>query len=131
MDKNVDFTSQSRLLQAIERRRQAIASLGPMMGGSLCQRSVKCANPECDCHRGVRRHISWQVTQADHGKTRTVYVPMEMADQVREWTENHKRARALMKEMSALCEKYIRTVVPKYRAGLRRRGASSRDASAR
>jgi len=115
------LVSQARLLQSLEKRRKELGELGVCMNGTLCQRSGKCADPECDCHKGVRKHLSWQVTQAEHGKTHTVYIPAEMVDQVREWTENHRKAKQLMKEMSALCEKYIRSVVPKLRAGIRRK----------
>ena len=119
------LVSQNRLMQSIDRRRRELSELGPCMNGSLCRRAGKCANPDCECHKGVRMHFSWQVTQAENGRTHTIYIPADMVDQVRGWTENHRKARKLMKEISALCEKYIRSAVPKLRAGLKRKARLS------
>jgi len=119
------LVSQAKLFEALEKLQKELGELGVCIEGTLCQRSGKCSNPKCDCHEGVRKHLSWQLTQAEHGKTHTVYVPAEMVDQVREWTDNHRKAKKLIKEMSALCETYIRSFVPKRRAGIRLRQLQS------
>lgn len=117
--------SQPHLLQSIAKRHEMLSKLGPMIAGSLCQRAGKCGSPDCDCHQGVKKHFSWQLTRAVNGKTKTLYVPMELLEEVRGWTENHKALKRILKEMSDLCEKYIRSAVPKARAGLRRKSLLS------
>ena len=117
--------SQARLLKSIEKRVAELSQLGPEVIGSLCSRSGKCRTPGCDCHKGVPMHVSWQLTSTEKSRTKTVYVPMAALEQVREWAENHKRGRKLRREVSDLCERYLRTVVPRERAA-GRRNASKR-----
>ena len=116
--------SPARLLRSIEKRVAERSGLGPEVTGSLCSRSGKCRAPGCACRRCFPMHVSWQLTRTEGGRTKTVYVPLAALEQVRTWAENHKRGRRLRKEVSDLCERYIRTVVPRERAA-RRRGASS------
>jgi hypothetical protein len=115
--------SPARLLRSIEKRVTELSDLGPEIIGSLCSRSGKCRTPGCACQRGTPMHISWQLTRTERGRTRTVYVPLAALEQVRAWAENHKRGSKLRKEVSDLCERYIRTVVPRERA-ISRRSAS-------
>jgi len=115
-----------RLLKSIEKRVAELSKLGPEIIGSLCSRPGKCKNPDCDCHKGVPMHLSWQLTSTEKGRTKTVYVPLAALDKVQEWAENHKRGRELRKEVSDLCERYLRTVVPRERA-VRRRNAPEKS----
>ena len=120
--------SPARLLRSIEKRVAELSGLGPEVTGSLCSRSGKCRAPGCACRRGVPMHVSWQLTSTEKSRTKTVYVPMAALEQVREWAENHKRGRKLRREVSDLCERYLRTVVPRERA-VGRRNASKRPAA--
>jgi hypothetical protein len=117
--------SPTRLLRSIEKRVAELSDLGPEIIGSLCSRSGKCRTPSCACQQGTPMHISWQLTRTERGRTKTVYVPLAALEQVRAWSENHKRGRKLRKEVSDLCERYIRTVVPRERA-ISRRSASKK-----
>ena len=114
--------SPTRLLKSIKKRVAELSQLGPEIIGSLCSRPGKCKNPDCDCHKGVPMHLSWQLTSTEKGRTKTVYVPLAALDKVQEWAKNHKLGRKLRKEVSDLCERYLRTVVPRERA-VRRRNA--------
>mgnify|MGYP001768358984 CR=1 FL=1 len=74
---------------------RALAGLGPVVEGSLCRTS-----------RGDAAR--WQLTDRPAGKTRTLYVPAERAEEVSEWTANWKRAKALLKELSEASREELR-----------------------
>jgi len=66
-----------------------IAQLGPFIEGSLC--AVK--------RRGCARP-GWQLTFKQQGKTRTVYVPMELVPEVQQWHRNYRRLKQLIRRVS-------------------------------
>jgi hypothetical protein len=74
---------------------RALASLGPVIEGSLC---------------AVRRggQMRWQLTDRPADKTRTLYVPAARAQEVRQWISNWKRAK-----------EHLRTLAEASRAELR------------
>ena len=111
--------SQPRLLQSIAKRHEMLSKLSPAIGGLLYQRAGKCANPDCDCHQGVKKHFPWQLTSTIKGKKKTLYIPIELLEKIRGGTKNDKAMKRILKEMSDLCEKNIRTAVPKARVSLR------------
>jgi len=74
-------------------RRQAalrrIAQIGPFLEGSLC--SFK--RPGC-------KAPGWHLTFKQQAKTRTVYVPMDMVPEVKQWTRTYKQLKKLIREVS-------------------------------
>ena len=85
-----------------------IAQSEPFLEGSLC--SVKrpgCAQP------------GWQLTFKQKGKTRTVYVPMELVPEVKQWTRNYKRLKKLIRDVSRHSLAIIRRHVGARRAAKR------------
>jgi hypothetical protein len=109
-------------MSRFETRRDAklrkLGTLGPMMAASLCRRMVTCGNSRCKCARG-EKHESWCLTYKEKGKTRTVHVPRAMVEEVRQWVREHKRAKRLMTEITALGLRIIRSHVRVKRAGER------------
>ena len=80
------------------RRRKAmeqLASLGNMLEGSLCR-----------ADRG--ESIRYQLTDKSAGRSRTLYVSADMAVEVREWTQNWKKAKRLLKELSQISREEVR-----------------------
>lgn len=47
-------------------------------------------------------HRSMYLTDKVKGKTRTLYIPLDRLEEVRQWNENHKRARRLISELSKI-----------------------------
>lgn len=74
---------------------RALATLGPVIEGSLCT---------------VRRggQMRWQLTDRPDGKTRTLYVPATRAAEVRQWIENWKQAKELLRTLAAVSRKELR-----------------------
>lgn len=109
----------------IEARRNAriseLASVGPLLQGSLAEIGVTCGNPNCRCARG-EKHRSHILTKKVRGKSKSLYVPVDMVEDVRRWVEEHRRVKMLLKDISDLSEKIIRAHVGTKRAKARATG---------
>jgi hypothetical protein len=44
----------------------------------------------------------WHLTLKSRGKTRTVYVPRDLKDEVQSWVEEHRRLKRLLREITLL-----------------------------
>lgn len=119
-------------VEVLKARRDArvkeLASLGPMLQGSLAEIGVTCGNPNCRCARG-EKHRSHIVTKKVRGKTKSLYIPVDMVEEVRTWIEEHRRAKRLMKEVSDLNEKIVRAHVGTKRAKRANRAAAAKRLS--
>ena len=120
-------------IRVLEARRDArigeLASAGPVLQGSLAEIGVTCGNPGCRCARG-EKHRSHILTRKVRGKTKTLYVPVDLVEDARRWVEEHRRVKKLLKEISELNEKIIRAHVGTKRARAKRRSVAGRDAGA-
>ena len=96
-----------------------LGGAGPLVAASLCRRDTTCGNPNCKCARG-EKHKGWCLTyKGARNKTKTVHVPKDMVEEVREWVEEHKRVKALLSEISNLSMEIIREYGPRKRAAMR------------
>jgi hypothetical protein len=102
--------------------------VGPLLQGSLAQIGVTCGNPNCRCARG-EKHRSHILTRKVNGRTRSLYIPVDLVEEVRAWAGEHRRVKKLLKEISELNEKIIRAHVGTRRAAKARQavGAASRS----
>lgn len=100
---------------------KSLSAAGTLMSGSLVEKRWKCAKPDCICNRTGKLHTGYAVTSKVKGKTRSVYVPVAMVEEVRGWVREHKRVQKVIKEISALAEQVVRLRVPVARAESRRR----------
>ena len=64
-----------------------IAQIGPFVEGTLSEYK-----------RAGRKASSWHLTYKIKGKTHTVYVPVGMVEEVRQWTEEYKRLKQLIRK---------------------------------
>lgn len=113
----------------LESRRDAIlkqiAHAGPMIQGSLATVGVTCGNPNCRCSRG-EKHVSHILNKKVQGRSKSLYVPKDLVETVREWVSEHRRVKRLMKEVSDLNEQIVRAHVPSKRAKARNRAAAEK-----
>ena len=66
-----------------------IAQVGPFLEGALCQfQRPGCAKP------------GWHLTWKQGGKTRTVYVPVELVPEVKAWTREFRRLKSLVRKVT-------------------------------
>jgi len=89
-------------------RLKKLAHVGPLVAATVVRQRVRCGRPGCRCARG-QKHVKTAITQTVHGKTRTVYVPVDLVEEVRTWVAEHKRVKELLKEISDLTIALIRT----------------------
>jgi len=87
-----------------ERRTAALlkrlGEVGPFLAASLVCVSHRCGNPGCRCARG-EGHPSWRLTYKDaNQKTVTVYVPVGLLEEVRQWVSNYRAFKTLACEIS-------------------------------
>jgi hypothetical protein len=104
--------------RTLSRRRDALvrkaAEVGPVLRGSLCT-----------ARRGG--HLAHQLTVSVKGKTHTVYVPVDMVEEVRAWISNYRRLQRLLEQISKLNMALIHRHVPESRGA----GRSPRPRSPR
>jgi hypothetical protein len=109
------------LKRQIDAKIKSLGEAGTFMSGSLIQKRWKCAKPDCICNRTGKLHTGYAVTSKVKGKTRSVYVPVSMVDEVKGWVKEYKRVQKVMKEINALAEQVIRLQVPVARAESQRK----------
>lgn len=111
--------TQKPSIGVLEKRRDAklgeLASVGPVLQGSLAEIGVTCGNPNCRCARGLK-HRSHILKRQVRGKTQSLYVPVDMVEEARGWVEEHRRVQRLLKEISELNRSILRAYVPTKRA---------------
>lgn len=85
-----------------------MAATGPFIEGSLC--AVK--------RRGCREP-GWHLTWKEKGKTRTVYVPMELVPEVKAWVAEYKKLKSLIRKVTGKSLAIVRTHTVRRRAAAR------------
>ncbi len=73
----------------------------PVVTASLVRIAKHCGRAGCRCQRGAK-HVGHCLTFKVAGKTRTVYVPLDLVEEVRRWVAEGRRLRVVMRECSAL-----------------------------
>lgn len=76
-----------------------LANVGPIMRGSLVT-----------ARKG--NHVAHQITVSIKSKTNTVYVPIDMVEEVKLWTKNYQHMQEIVKEISTLSMAIIQRHVP-------------------
>ena len=92
-------------MNRFEKRRAAylkqIAAIGPFVEGSL----GRIQHPHC-------RHVAHRLTFKVKGKTKNVYVPVDLADQALQWTKNYRQLKKLIRSVTkmslAIFHHYVR-----------------------
>ena len=107
--KRKSHTSSTILIRKRKASLKKLAGIGPIVRGSLV--TVQRGN-----------HLGYQLTVSVDGKTHTVYVPLDMVEEVRGWIENYEQMQRLVEEVSEQSMALIRCYVPESRARERKSG---------
>ena len=110
--KRTTHTSSTRLIRKREAWLKKLADVGPIVRGSLVT-----------ARRG--NHVAHQLTVSVKSKTHTVYVPMDMVEEVKEWIKNYRRMQRIVKEASKLSMAIMHRRVPESQGA----GKSARNRS--
>jgi hypothetical protein len=93
-----------------ESRVRQLRAHGPLLAASLVTIAKHCGRAGCHCQRG-EKHRGQYLTYKEEGKTRTVYVPLDLIEEVQQWIGEHRRLKHLMQELSQLTLARVRTHV--------------------
>jgi hypothetical protein len=93
----------------LKARLARLAGEQPMLAATLAQIRKRCGRKSCRCHTHGELHPGWHFTYKEQGKTRTVYVPFDLVDDVRTWIANYKRHKALLAEIHQLTAALVKT----------------------
>lgn len=88
-----------------EAKRKQLAAIGPVVQGSL----VAVKHKTC-------KHTAHLLTFPVKGKTKSVYVPLGMVEEVQQWSQNYRKVKTLLRESSNLSLALIHRHVPVKRA---------------
>lgn len=88
--------------------RRQIQNLGPWMEGTLVTTSRKCGKENCACHHQGPKHPVLFVTWKKAGKTISLYIPRPLEAEVKQWTENYKRLKELIRQTSEVQKQMVR-----------------------
>lgn len=90
----------------------------PFIAGSLVKIHRRCGNPNCRCAQADgEKHPAYLLTSKVNGKTKSVYVPVDMVDEVSQWCRRYRELKEEIQAVSACCEQLIRLHVKEKRAG--------------
>lgn len=105
----------------LNRRLKQLVPAGPILAASLMRVNKRCGQPCCSCHHGGPLHQAHHLAFRDGGKTRTVYVPQDLIEEVQQWVQESQRLKTLIHEVSQLAVALIKGHVPhqKRRGGRR------------
>lgn len=95
----------------LDSRLATLATDKPILAASLVQVTKHCGRKSCHCQQGGPLHTAWHLTFKVKGKSRTVYVPLDLLDDVRSWLAEHKRIKATLQEIHELSIALIKTHV--------------------
>jgi hypothetical protein len=82
----------------------------PALAASLVAIRRRCGRPGCHCANG-QGHPAFYLTLKVQGKTKTVYVPQDLLEDVQSWIQEHKRLKTLLQEISQLTLAQVQTHV--------------------
>jgi hypothetical protein len=92
----------TQIRRMLDARLRQLATDKPVLAASLVQIAKHCGRQGCHCLQGGPKHVGNYLTSKVQGKTRTVYVPLDLLDDVRSWINEHKRLKTLLHEISLL-----------------------------
>jgi hypothetical protein len=100
----------TEIRRMLDARRGRLAPDMPVLAATLTEVRKRCGQRACRCYHG-QPHLAWHLTYKVKGRTRTVYVPRDLLDEVRAWIAEHRRIKTLLDEIHQLTVALIRTHV--------------------
>jgi len=86
---------------------EQVRRVGPFIEASLTVTRKRCGRPQCRCAEEGPIHETALLTWKEKAVTHTLYVPVEMREEVRTWVNNWKRLRRLIGQMSQAQREFL------------------------
>jgi hypothetical protein len=86
---------------------ERIRKIRPFLQGSLSITKKRCGNLTCRCVKEGPIHEAALLTWKEGQKTRTLYVPIELRQEVAAWVEEGKTLKGLIAEMSKAQREFL------------------------
>ena len=119
----METLSRNVIEQRIRARTKQLGECSLSISGSLAKIARKCGRENCRCSDDPSaRHTAHLLTSKVRGKTKSVYVPVGLVEEVDGWVRERKKIKRLLKEIDELGERLIRQHVPAERARSKNRG---------
>lgn len=87
--------------RAVVSRIHKLIGKAGLLRASLVRMKRKCGNATCRCTKG-KPHESWYLYQSNKGKSRMLYVPDNLAQEVKEWVGKNKNIRQALDQLSQI-----------------------------
>jgi len=111
------LSSEKTIKQQIQTRIRQLGECSISISGSFVRTSRKCGQKNCQCAKeDGKKHPSCILTSKKKGKTRAVYVPVGLTEEVEQWVTERKKIKRLLKEIDELAEQLIRQHVGRNQA---------------
>ena len=109
----------TRNIRWLTRRRDALlqrlSRMGPFVNGSLVLIARTCGNSaHCQCSRG-KKHVNTYLSYAAKGKTKMVYIPVDLEKDVRHGSAAYRELKEFMAKIADLQKEIIRRHVQERR----------------
>ena len=108
--------SEATLKVKIKARIKELSKAKMFISGSFVRTERKCGSKTCACANGGPKHPCCLLTSKVAGKTKAVYIPVDMADEVEGWVLEHRRIKAILKEIDKFGEQLIKIHVKSRRS---------------
>ena len=89
--------------QALERLRK----IKPFVQASLSITKKRCGNPRCRCAQEGPLHEVALLTWKEEKRTRTLYVPIQLRQEVERWVQEGKLLKRLVAEVSQAQREFL------------------------
>ena len=89
--------------KALERLRK----IKPFIQASLSFTKKRCGNPRCKCAQEGPLHEVTLLTWKEENRTRTLYVPIQLRQEVERWVQEGKLLKRLVAEVSQAQREFL------------------------
>jgi len=86
---------------------ERIRKIKPFVQASLNVTKKRCGNPRCRCAQEGPLHEVALLTWKEENRTRTLYVPMELRQEVDRWVQEGKLLKRLVAEVSQAQREFL------------------------
>lgn len=93
-----------------------LAKTGPFITDAFTRIGRKCGNAKCPCAQGGEKHPAYLLTFKEQGKTKSLYVPMDMVKTVEQWSKEAKWLKQRIQAMNQIQRQIIGQYVQRKRA---------------